>query len=276
MKRLNARLIVSDFDGTLLNSRHKISDEVRDTINAYVADGGIFAVCTGRILSSILPQVRSLGLKGRVIACQGTQIADIESGEIIRCGGLDYLQSEEVCRAIEESGFYVNAFVGDIMLTSIPADNKYLKQYKDITGVASRSLDVPVSVYVQQNMLTCQKIASLCAAQDRERLYNILQKKLGGKYDVTCSADVLVEVSPINDNKGAGLKYLADYYGIPIEKTVAIGDNLNDVSMILAAGTGVAVGNAVEGLKAVADCVTVTNDEGAVAQAIKEFGYIND
>ena len=77
------------------------------------------------------------------------------------------------------------------------------------------------------------------------------------------------------DDKGNALKFLANHYGIAMENTVAIGDNLNDRSMVVAAGTGVAVGNAVEGLKDAADFISLSNDEGAVAQVIKKFGYIN-
>ncbi len=76
MRKINKKLIVSDFDGTLLNSSHTISEKVKKAINEYVANGGIFAVCTGRMLKSILPRVRELGLKGLVVAYQGSVIAD--------------------------------------------------------------------------------------------------------------------------------------------------------------------------------------------------------
>ena len=79
MRRIDKKLIVSDFDGTLLTGNQIIPDSVRSAINEYVACGGIFAVCTGRMLRSILPRVRELGLKGLVVAYQGTVIAEIES-----------------------------------------------------------------------------------------------------------------------------------------------------------------------------------------------------
>ena len=75
MSKVKCGLIVSDFDGTLLSTKQTISDNVKNAINEYVAAGGIFAVCTGRMLASILPRVRSLGLKGLVAAYQGTVIA---------------------------------------------------------------------------------------------------------------------------------------------------------------------------------------------------------
>ena len=91
---------------------------------------------------------------------------------------------------------------------------------------------------------------------------------------MTCSATVLIEISPISDNKGEAVKYLANYYGIPIEKTIAMGDNLNDLPMVKIAGLGVAVANATEKLKQAADFISVSNNDGAVAQIIEKFGFI--
>lgn len=275
MSELNAKLIVSDFDGTLITSDQRILPEVKKAISDYVADGGIFAVCTGRMLASILPRVRSLGLEGLVVACQGTVIADIKSGEFIRCGGFNSRQAAEISAVLEDLGAPINAYSGDDLYTNIPEDNKYLKLYENITGITGKHLSMPISQYISSQDKKWQKIASLCRPEDRQRLLDYLSHKFAGKYDVTCSADVLVEVSPLGDDKGSALKFLAQHYHIPVESTVAIGDNLNDLPMIVAAGTGVAVGNATEGLKAAADYISCTNDQGAVAQVIKKIGYIN-
>ncbi|MGN0817885.1 MAG: Cof-type HAD-IIB family hydrolase [Candidatus Coproplasma sp.] len=276
MTKLNCKLIVSDCDGTLLNSEHTVSDKVRASIDKFVADGGIFAVCTGRMTASILPQVRALGLKGLVAAYQGGVIAEIESGKLIRNSGFTGAQAAEICKALEDMGAYVNAYFGDEMYSDIPADNEYLKIYEKITGITARHAAQPLSEYAANSNRQCQKVASLCFPQDRENIYSCLKEKFAGKYDVTCSAEVLVEIAPIGDDKGSAVKFLASHYGVPIEKTVAIGDNLNDLSMIKAAGIGVAVGNAVQELKDSADFISVTNDEGAVAQVIEKFGYADE
>lgn len=273
MAKLRAKLIVSDFDGTLITGRQQVPAAVKNAIERYVQSGGVFAVCTGRILASILPQVRALGLSGLVAACQGTVIADINSGEIIRSGGLSFKDASSVCAALEGAGAAVNVYSGDELYTGIPKDNEYLKIYEKITGIDAIHVDIPLSQYVMQNGLTCQKVASLCFPEDRERLYDMLRAEFDGRFDVTCSAKELVEVSPAGDTKGFALKYIAARYGIDISETVAVGDNLNDLSMIEAAGIGVAVGNADPALKRAAKFIAVTNEEGAVAQVINTFGY---
>lgn len=273
MRKLLNKLIVSDFDGTLIDDNQQILPQVKKAIEEYVANGGIFAVCTGRMLASILPQVRALGLKGIVVGHQGSVIAEIESGKIIKNGGIDYQGVAEICRNVEELNQPVNIYADEILYTDIPKDNEYLQVYEKIIGVEAVYVDGKISDFVTKNKLFCQKVAILVAEKERDALYKELCDRLGEKYDVTCSAKVLVEISPLNDNKGEAVKFLANHFNIPLNLSVAIGDNLNDLSMMKVAGTGVAVGNADPVLKAAADYVTISNNDGAVAQIIEKFGF---
>lgn len=274
MKKLNCKLIVSDFDGTLANSRNEVPGEVVKAVREYVENGGIFAVCTGRILPSILPRVREIGLKGLVIACQGAVIADIESGKIIKNVGFKEGEAAEICAFLEELQTNVHLYFTDGFYSDLPAGEEHLKLYEDITKVTARHSDNPLSRVAAGAVGACfNKVATLCHPERQAELYEKIKRKFGGRFDVTCSAKVLIEVSPLGETKGAAVKFLSEHYGVPIEKCCAVGDNLNDLSMIKAAGVGVAVGNAVQDLKEQADFVTVTNNEGAVARVIEKFGY---
>lgn len=273
MKKINYGLIVSDFDGTLITSRQEILPEVREKINEYVSSGGIFAVCTGRMLCCILPQVREMGLKGLVVAYQGAVIAEIESGKVLRNEKMSYESMLEICRTVESLSQPVNAYCDDDLYTSIEPDNEYLKIYESIVKIKSKYVGGKVSDFIGKNKIGGQKISVLVKKEERDALYSELSRRLGKRYDVTCSAKTLVEISPLTANKGDGLKYLADHYNIPLSETVAIGDNLNDLSMILAAGVGVAVGNADELLKSAANDVTASNNDGGVAKIIDKYGF---
>lgn len=277
MKRIQCGLIVSDFDGTLLTSAQEVPARVRAAIDEYVACGGIFAVCTGRMLRSILPRVRELGLKGLVAAYQGTVIADIESGELLRHGGMDAAHTAEVCRTVKEAGNFVNVYSDDDLFTDMPKDDKMLGLYERITGVDAVCVtDMPMDEFVLKKGLFCQKASSLVPPKEQERLYTFLCERLGARFDVTCSANCLVEISPFGDDKGTALQFLAERYRIPLSCTVAVGDNLNDLSMIRRAGVGVAVANGTAALKAEADAVFGTNDEGALAEIIARYGFEYD
>lgn len=271
--KINCGLIVSDFDGTLIDDNQQILPEVKEAIDEYVAAGGIFVVCTGRMPRSILPRVREMGLKGPVIAYQGTVIADIETGKLIKNGGMSCNDAAEICRYFEERKFGINVYSDDNIYTDFSEDDEAMRIYERIIKVQSVHLKERLSGYVLKNKMFCQKVISIVPEDKREEVYADLNEKLGDRFDVTCSARVLVEASPLGDNKGEALKFLSSYYRVPIEKTVAAGDNLNDLAMIKAAGIGCAVGNADILVKQAADFISVTNNEGALAQIIKKFGF---
>ena len=273
MKSINKRLIISDFDGTLVNSQNTVSDDVRKVINEYVSSGGIFTVCTGRMLRSILPRVRELGLKGLVAAYQGSVIADIESGKLLRNNSLSVNDCIEICAFAEKHNYTCNTYSDEVLYTTIPAGENGLTVYETITGVKAVNVVGAMSKFVKENNLACNKITFLVLPDEREKLYKLLQAEFSKKFDVTCSAARLVEISPKGDDKGVALKFVADYFGIDLSSTVAIGDNLNDLPMIKIASIGVAVGNAVEELKKEADYVTASNNDGAVAKIIEKFGF---
>lgn len=273
MRKINCRLIVSDFDGTLIDKNHSVLPAVRTAINEYVDSGGIFAVCTGRMLRSILPLVRGLGLKGIVVASQGTVIADIATGNLIKDSGMKCSEAAEICKVFGELELATNVYCGNTLFTNILKDNKYLKLYESITGIDAEFIGTDLPGFILKNGKKCEKVACLVMPKEQKKLYDKIYRRLSSRFDVTCSADCLIEVSPISDNKGEALKFLAEHYKIPIEYTVAVGDNLNDLSMIIAAGVGVAVGNAVPELKEAADFVSVTNNEGAIAQIINKYGF---
>ena len=273
MKKLNCRLIVSDFDGTLINDRQEVPQKVREAINGYVENGGIFAVCTGRMLTSILPQVRALGLKGLVIAYQGSVIAEIESGKILKCNAIPYNDAAEICRELEKMNLPVNAYSDEVMYTNIPEGSGFLQTYENIVGIRAKRVEGKISAFLERNKKACQKVLVFTLPERRAELYGEIKKRLGDKFDVTCSASVLIEVSPLGDNKGEAVKFLAQYFNVPMSLTVAAGDNLNDLPMIEVAGTGVAVENAVQELKEAADFISVSNNDGAIAQIINKYGF---
>lgn len=76
MNKINYPLIISDFDGTLLRTDGTISEETKSAISGYIAAGGTFGICTGRMYTSILPRAKALGLKGIVASYQGSVLTE--------------------------------------------------------------------------------------------------------------------------------------------------------------------------------------------------------
>ena len=273
MRTINYPLIISDYDNTLTNAKNQIPKEVRKAIKEYVECGGIFAICTGRMLRSIMPQAKRLGLNGLLAANQGIVIADIGSGKLIKNCGMTADETAYVCRSIEKLNQHINLYSGDNLYTDIPKNNKYLKQYEKIVQIKSIHMDGKASDFALKSNLTYQKVAILIDPNKRQKVYESLSNELGDKFDVTCSANVLVEVSPYGETKGKAVEFLAKHYGVPIDKTIAVGDNLNDLTMIEAAGIGACVGNGVEELKRAANYVSLPSCKGGIAQIIERYGF---
>ena len=166
MRKINYKLIISDYDNTLTSGKNRIPKDVIKAIKNYVECGGIFAICSGRMLRSILPQAKKLGLKGLVSANQGIVIADIESGRILKNGGMTADETALVCRTIEKLNQPINLYSGDELYTDIPKNNKYLKKYEKIVQVKSIHVDGKISDF-DMNWLESQP---MCFAKVSSRL----------------------------------------------------------------------------------------------------------
>ena len=273
MRKINYRLIVSDFDGTLVRQDGTVSEKNIKVINEYIEAGGIFAISTGRVPAGILPQARRMGLKGLISCCQGTIILDIESGKILFDRRLSFETTLAACRKMEEMGLHIHAY--DLWEYYSNADDGMLKGYEKITGVKAKLvLDRKLSEFIEEKGLRAYKLLAMVEPEDSERTIAELSAANLPDCAVTKSSPFLAEVVNDKCSKGSAVLFLAEHYGIEIEKTVGIGDNYNDMPMIEAAGLGAAVGNAEDALKQRADYICEnTNETDAVAEVIEKFGF---
>ncbi len=273
MKKINYPLILSDFDSTITNSKGEISNKNKKAILDYVQAGGIFCVITGRMLKAIMPRVEEIGLKGLVCAYQGSKVADIETGRIVRHNTFTYSECEEIIKTLEGLGEGINYYADEVLYTDRDKDDKLLKIYCEITRVEPVCLGYSLLKFLKEKGLLAEKICVLCMPDKRDALFKKLSSLLGDRYDVTYSATVLVEISPKGDDKGAALRFVAAYYNIPLEKTVAVGDNNNDLPMIMAAGVGVCVGDGDKYLKEKAKIIAPGCNYSPIEWVIERYGF---
>ena len=273
MRKIDYKLIVSDFDGTLVNEDGTISDKNKQSIADYVSAGGAFAISTGRMPDGILPRANELGLKGLVSCCQGSIIADIATKEFVFEGRIPYETTLAVVEKMEQMGLHIHVYEAWEYFSNM--DDMALKMYENaVKSKAILVIDRPLSQFVKERKLASYKILAMVAPQDNERVIQELQAACFPGCTVTRSSEVLVEVINAKYSKGTAVEFLADYFNTTLDKTVAIGDQLNDLPMIEKAGLGLAVENADKDLKEKANVISpLTNEEGAVAWAIEEFGF---
>ena len=274
MQKLNYGLIISDFDGTLVREDGTISQKNKRAIQKYTQNGGCFAVSTGRLHYGILPRVKELGLDGVVCCCQGAVIIDIASGKPILDGKLSYETTLRACMEMEKLGLHIHLYGFDCYYSNM--DDQALKSYEKAVRVKAQVVtDKPLSKLVEERRICAYKILAMVAPEDSAKIIKSLSKTHYEDACITKSADFLVEIINKKYSKGTAVQFLSDYYKVPLEKTIGIGDQMNDIPMIEKAGLGVAVQNADDGLKQVADTVCeYTNEEDAVASIIEKYGFM--
>lgn len=264
-------MIFSDFDGTLLKNDLTVDKSVAEAIRGYINRGGHFVVCTGRMSRSLDGWLDYLGIGGQKIAVagfQGSYVADTAGNVLYECA-VSHESVDKILAFAEKHNLYVHFY---------DKENVYIKEENPINLEYSRITDVPLKTvgnlraYLKAHPeLSVLKVLIVVDPAEATKIYADCGTEDFGEVDFYMSSDSYLEFASKSGGKGAGLKKVAELYGVPIEKTIAMGDSQNDISMLKAAGVGVAVGNARSDVKAAADYVTVTNDEGAVKAVIEKF-----
>ncbi len=272
MQKLNYKLIVSDFDGTLASSDGTVTEKNKSAIESYIENGGIFAISSGRLPAAILPHAQRLGLKGLICCGQGTSILDITTKEVLFEARLSLDTTVKACMKMEEMGLHILAF--DLFRFYSNKRNRALDFYEKVSGTKANVItDRSLSDFLKEEKLCAYKLIALVEKKDNARVLAELTEAKIPDCAVTKSMDFIVEIVNNTYSKGSAIEFLAKHHGIPIEKTVAIGDNYNDITMIEKAGLGVAVNNAEQMLKDKSDYICeATNNQSAVAEVINKFG----
>ena len=150
-------------------------------------------------------------------------------------------------------------------------DAHYRRMFHDLRRPVTELKTYIKDLAAQRPSLGIQKIQFFTAEPAvRTRMMDEIPKRFAD-LAVSSSHPQNVEINQSGANKGQALQALASYLDIPIEKTFAFGDGLNDLSMIQEAGIGVAMANACEAVIEAADYVTASCDEDGVAKAVEKF-----
>ena len=263
------KLFVSDFDGTLVRADGTISQKNIDAIATYRRAGGIFAVCTGRMLASIMPRLKELGLtEGYVAALQGAQIADIRTGALVMDDAFEEGDAVHILRAMEAEDLHIHIYAG--MEFYANKGDALLEGYERVVGVKGTVHEGLLSDMVRTDHLRVVKILAMTTPEEQPRVRKFLAEKFAEKFFVACSSEWLVELMPPGQTKAAALQFLAGRYGVAPAETAAIGDQENDGPMLGVAGGKFAVANAAAPLKEFATVVPSCEEDG-VAYAILHY-----
>ncbi|WP_034918141.1 sugar-phosphatase [Erwinia sp. 9145] len=264
------KLIAIDMDGTLLNPQHEISPRVKQAIGAARDKGVAIVLATGRPFIGVQRYLMELDLQQEGQFCitnNGALVQQAANGECVAEISLtfdDYLYFEKLARDL---GIHFQALTKSLLFTANKDISEYTVHESAITGIPLRYR----AVDEMDPAMTFPKVMMIDPPQKLDEAIPRIPQAARERYTIMKSSPYYLEIMDKRVNKGAGVKALADKLGLTRDQVMTLGDQENDIAMLEFAGTGVAMGNAIDSVKAVAQFVTKTNSEDGVAHAIEKF-----
>jgi Cof subfamily protein (haloacid dehalogenase superfamily) len=268
MPRKPIRLIVTDLDGTLLNSAHEVSPRTEAAIHAAQAQGVAFTVATGKTFPSTTALIERFDIQLPVICGNGTSVHDID-GTVLYEDPIPPDLAVEAVHFAAEHGMTPVIYVAGGLLVPVWDENvDVLVEHHEpppevLPDLAPALRD---GYHPHKIILMNQDLAKVSAFQ------KLLEARFAGRGQVIRSGlPEVVELLPQGVSKATALRHILDHAGIEADETMTFGDNSNDLAMIKMAGIGVAMSNSPAYIRDAADFVTTSNDEDGVALAIERF-----
>uniref|UniRef100_A0A7C5Z7Z4 HAD family phosphatase n=1 Tax=Caldicellulosiruptor owensensis TaxID=55205 RepID=A0A7C5Z7Z4_9FIRM len=258
------KLVATDLDDTLLSKDLTVTEKNLKAIEFLKQNGIILILASGRPYPSVKKVAYELQNFYPMITYQGALVYDPENDQKLYGCEIQPEDAKQLVMLAKEEGIHVHIYIDNIWYVEVI--NEKTEYYKNLTKLEP---------YKVENFIEFidRPVTKVLFFDEHEKLKDLkerLPKEFSEKFNIMFSKPFFLEFTDINVSKGNALRFLSEYYGLKKEEVMAIGDGDNDISMIEYAGVGVAVGNATESLKNVADFVTRSCDESGFAEAIEK------
>ena len=267
------KILFTDMDGTLLNNDSVISDNMMACLNRLTDAGHYLVLSSGRPMNSIIERVVKLKLNIPnliIISNNGGLIRNYVTGEDI----YKIKIPADVVSALEEiadsHNLHIQGYTDEDIV--VHKEDDELRFYKGRIHIPFVETD-RIGEYLKKSNGSLKMLAIHLSNHDLlEAFKKEAEDKLGDKIDAVFSNDKYLEIIPKGVSKGNAIKKVTEYLNVDPDNTFAAGDEENDISMIVAAHTGIAMKNARDSVKAAADIVTEKdNHEDGLADIIEKL-----
>lgn len=275
---MDRKLVFLDIDGTLVAKLASPTPAVREAIAQARANGHLVFLCTGRNMPIIGPDILDLGFDG-VIASAGAYVE--VGGQVL----LDQLLPEELvqeclavfhglgmfCRLETPEGVYIDAEMEELLraATPDPRNSELIRMQREFESA------LPIRKYAEYPRQGAYK---MCFTGTDTESVREAQKVLGNRFEfvvqpfVSSASCINGEIIPRWTDKGNALEMVCQHFGADTRDAVAFGDSMNDAAMLKRAGLAVAMGNACDELKAIADVICEDVAHDGVSQELRRMG----
>lgn len=259
------KLIALDLDGTILHEDMTISPRVRRALAAAMARGIHVTLASGRGYSSMRRWAEELHITVPLITYQGAAVVDVATRQMLYERTFTRALLPDLSAFAREHGLELTVYAdGLIYVEDKRSSDAFYEQW---FGLPSRVVPALANA-VQQDPL---KLLIIGAGPDLDALHPVIAERFGGRLQIMRSYTYFLEGLALGADKGAALAWVAERLGVRRDETMALGDSGNDIAMVAWAGLGVAMGNAIDEVKRVADYVAPSMDQDGAAEAIERF-----
>jgi hypothetical protein len=265
------KLLVVDVDGTIVDGNGAISDADEKALARVMAAGVMVSLSTGRVIKACQKILDRLSLDGHHIFFDGALVSDPSRNEEIYCQPIERELVKQAVEFARANDIYLELYSEKQFFAE--RENWSDEVHYNYFGVAPTITDFS-GIWQRERIIK----AEMVVREHEERIKSdLLQAEFNGRLRFSIArSPAFPEIDFINIinsgvSKGEALKKLASFLGISTKEIIAIGDGLNDISLLKTAGLAVAMGNAFPEVKQVADYITLDVEHSGVAAAVKKF-----
>lgn len=270
--RADQTALFTDLDGTLFNSAGDVSRENREAVEAYIADGGLFAIATGREPGNALTFIGDLPQNAPAIVVNGCGVYDFSRGEYVRCWFLD---RERLIPWLRE----LMADFPDMELQAYTERGICYCTPEETANPQLLAMHSP-RTFTTLDALTDASFFKCFVYAPIEREEALMARLLAGEEaglfrHVPGTTDVggpitYHEMLPPDVSKGSAVDFLRELPAIRGRTILAVGDFWNDYELLEAADVAVAPANAIDEVKAICRYTTVSNNEHVIKHIVED------
>jgi hypothetical protein len=258
-------LVISDVDGTLVDTQKRVTARTRQAVAALRAHGIGFTIVSSRPPFGLRMLIDTLGVTQPVASFNGGAIAS-PTLKILDQRCIDRTVAGEIVAFLDARNIDVWLFTGEEWLTRDPA-GVYVEHETNTVRCPARIVDTFDAVIDRPG-----KIVGVSADFARlEAIEHEAQTQFAGRAVAVRSQSYYLDFVALGVDKGLAVRELSKTIGVPVSQIVTLGDMENDVPMFHQAGFSIAMGNASDTVKQEARATTLTNDEDGFAAAVERF-----
>ncbi|MBW0770730.1 Cof-type HAD-IIB family hydrolase [Mammaliicoccus lentus] len=262
------KYIVMDMDDTLLTSENKISEETHAYLLKKQQEGMKIILASGRPTAGMTKHAESLNLKqsgGYIVSYNGAIITDAATNEVVFKQTIDKENAHKIIDFCRENNFFSLTYINDEIVYD--STHEYMNIESELTGLPMVSVSDLKEVITED----VPKVMGIDYEENISKANQSLNGQFNDHISSTTSKPYFLEFMNNEVSKGKSLQKLFDKIEADFSEVIAFGDSLNDSDMLEKAAIGVAMGNANDTIKELADVVTDDHDNNGIVTALEKL-----